>query len=228
LKVGFVMFSLRFHSAEWAQEFFSGLLDVLDITLVDVLDDHQPYPVMSAVDLRDDPDVLDALVQGLIGSVLEAPGVDLAIGQLRKDAYSGSDPDWALLPQWVFHADLPMVCGDASAATGVVWRTLNFQVRCRVQWMRELGSHGSEDGEVFVQVADGVDQDQNLLSYYSGDILSAYHFELLDEVVDDLDFQVGSGDLEGEYLEKRQALLQWFRTRALAVLRGSVTGKRGQ
>lgn len=221
------MFSLRFHSAEWAQEFFSGLLDVLDITLVDVLDDHQPYPVMSAVDLRDDPDVLDALVQGLIGSVLEAPGVDLAIGQLRKDAYSGSDPDWALLPQWVFHADLPMVCGDASAATGVWVRTLNFQVRCRVRWMRELGIHASDE-EVFVQVADGVDPDQNLLSYYSGDILSAYHFELLDEVVDDLDFQVGSGDLNGEYLEKRQALLQWFRTRALAVLRGSVTGKRGQ
>lgn len=222
------MFSLRFHSAEWAEEFFSGLLDVLDITLVDVLDDDQAYPVMSAVDLKDDPDVLDALVHGLIGSVLEAPGVDLATGQLRKDAYSGADPDWALLPQWVFHADLPMVCGDASAATGVVWRTLNFQVRCRVYWMRELGSHGSEDGEVFVQVADGIDPDQNLLSYYSGDILSAYHFELLDEVVDDLDFQVGSGDLDGEYLQKRQSLLQWFRTRALAVLRGSVTGKRGQ
>jgi len=220
------MFSLRFHSAEWAEEFFSGLLDVLDITLVDVLDDDQAYPVMSAVDLKDDPDVLDALVQGLIGSLREAPGVDLLIGQLRRDKF-GSAPDWALLPQWVFHADLPMVCGDSIAISGARHRPLNFQVRCRVQWLTELGSHWGDE-EVFVQVADGVDPDQNLLSYYSGDILSAYHFELLDEAIDDLDFQVGSGDLEGEDLDKAQALLQWFRTRALAVLRGNVTGKRGE
>lgn len=215
------MFDVRFHYSEYCEEFYSGAFTVCEMMLVDVLEDDQALPVLRAADLQqDDGDEVDELVRGLIGSVLEAPGVDLNIGQLRRDAYSGSDPDWFLLPQWVFHVDLPV-----SINGKVEW--LNFQVRCRVKWVKDHGPWDDVLGErsTSAVISDGVAANQNLLSYDSGDLLSAYHFDLLceatagiEETVWDLLLKGCSNEAEQHELRNGQALLQWFKNRAGAIL----------
>jgi hypothetical protein len=217
------MFDVRFHYSEYCEEYFSGAFTVCEMTLIDVLEDHQALPVLTTVDVRSD-DVTDALVLGLIGSVLEAPGVDLRIGDLRRDAYSGSDPDWYLLPQWVFFVDLPV------SINGKV-QMCNFQVRCRVKRMRDHGLLDG-DGNIAVVIGDGVPGDKNLLSYYSGDILSAHHFDLLcdatsglEESVWDLLLKGCSNEAEEHELRNGQALVKWFQNRAVALLGADKAGE---
>lgn len=218
------MFDVIFRFAEYCEEYFSGAFTVCEMTLVDVLEDDKALPVLTTVDVRSD-DVSDALVLGLIGSVLEAPGVDLRIGDLRRDAYSGSDPDWHLLPQWVFHVDLPVYVGDGKVAD------MTFQVRCRVKRMRDHGLLDG-DGNIAVVIGDGVDGDQNLLSYYSGDILSAHHFDLLCEATSGLEESVWdlllkgcSNEAEEHELRNGQALIKWFQNRAVALLGADKAGE---
>lgn len=219
------MFDVRFHYSEYCEEYYSGAFTVCEMTLVDVLEDDQALPVLTAVNiLEEDSDEVDALVLGLIGSVLEAPGVDLNIGQLRRDAYSGSDPDWHLLPQWVFHVELPVAINGKDQ-----W--CNFQVRCRVQWLRDHG-HWDGDQSTSVVIGDGVTGDQNLLSYYSRDILSAHHFDLLCEATSGLEESVWdlllkgcSTESEEHQLRNGQALIKWFQNRAVALLGADKAGE---
>lgn len=224
------MFDVTFNFSEYCEDYFSGRFTVCDLTLVDVLEDDQALPVLTAADVVDD-DIADALALGLIGSVLEAPGVDLSIGQLRRDAYSGSDPDWYLLPQWVFHVDLPVYVGDGKVAE------MTFQARCRVKWLREHrynhapGGAGVEVPAV-ITIGDGIAGDQNLLSYYSGDLLSAYHFNLLceatsglEEAVWDLLLKGCSNEEEQHELRNGQALVKWFQNRAAAILGAGKAGE---
>ena len=225
------MFDVVFRFVEHCEEFFSGAFTVCDITLVDVLEDDQALPVLNTVDVRSD-DVTDALVLGLIGSVLEAPGVDLSIGDLRRDAYSGSDPDWHLLPQWVFHVELPVSINGKD-------QCCNFQVRCRVKRIREgwflfRDYPGLLDGDdnIAVVIGDGVPGDKNLLSYYSRDILSAHHFDLLCEATSGLEDSVWdlllkgcSTESEEHELRNGQALIKWFQDRAVALLGADKAGE---
>ncbi len=226
------MIDVMFNFIEFCDDYFSGRFTVCDLTLVDVLDDDDALPVLTAADV--DEDIANALGLGLIGSVLEAPGIDLNMGQLRRDAYSNSDPEprhlhWYLLPQWVYFVDLPVSINGKHVQ-------LNFQVRCRVEHVRrhhhcDLPSVASDYPSI-VTIGDGVAGNQNLLSYYSRDILSAHHFKLLCEATSKLEESVWdlllkgcSNEAEQHELSNGQALLQWFQNRSGAILGADKAGK---